>query len=47
MALLEHITSRVPSIAAPLDNVEEIINELSTINPRTKKTGFEQQFEVC
>ena len=47
LALLEHITSRVPPITAPVDNVEEIIKELSIINPRTNKTGFQQQFEVC
>ena len=47
--LLEHITCGVTSIAAPIDNVEEIeeiINELSSVNPKINKTGFQQQFEV-
>ena len=46
MALLEHITCGLTSIAAPTDNVEEAINQLSNVNPRTRKTGFQQQFEV-
>ena len=49
LVLLEHITCGVTSIAAPIDNVEEIeeiINELSSVNPKTNKTGFQQQFEV-
>ena len=32
------------SITAPIDNVEDIVNNLSAVNP---KTGFQQQFEVC
>ena len=45
--MLEHITCGVTSITAPIDNVEETVNELSTVSPRTYKTGFQQQFEVC
>ena len=47
LALLEHITFGETSIAAPIDNVEEIIKKLSSVNPKTRKTGFQQQFEVC
>ena len=45
--MLEHITCGTTSITAPIDNVEEIVCNLSTVNPKTYKTGFEQQFEVC
>ena len=43
---MEHITCGLTSIAAPIDNVEEVVNDLSDMNPRTRKTGFQQQFEV-
>ena len=46
MALLEHITCGLTSIVAPIDNVEETINCLTDVNPKTRKTGFQQQFEV-
>ena len=47
MALLEHVTCGVTTITAPIENVEETVNELSTVNPRTYRTGFQLQFEVC
>ena len=46
MALLEHIACGDTSIAAPVNNVEEKIGELSKCNPETNKTGFQLQFEV-
>ena len=46
MALLEHISYGLTSIAAPIDNVEETINDLSDVNPRTRKTRFQELFEV-
>ena len=46
MALLEHIVCGLTAIAAPVDNVEEVVNDLSNINSRTRKTGFQLQFEV-
>ena len=46
-ALLEHIACGDTSIAAPISNVEEKIDELSKCNPETNKTGFQLQFEVC
>ena len=46
MALLEQIACELTSIAAPIDNVEDTINELSNVNPKTRITGFQQQFEV-
>ena len=47
LALLEHTSCGVTSISAPIGNIEEIVNELSTVNPKTNKTRFQQQFEVC
>ena len=47
MALLEHIACGDTSIAAPINNVEEKIGELSKFDPETNKTGFQLQFEVC
>ena len=46
-ALLEHIACGDTSIAAPISNVEEKIDELSKSNTETNKTGFQLQFEVC
>lgn len=43
----EHITCGTTSIAAPIDNVKEIVYGLSSVNSNTNKTGFQQQFEVC
>ena len=47
MALLEHLTCGLTSIAAPINNVEKTIYGLSVINPEMNKTGFQLQFEVC
>lgn len=46
MALLEHIACGDTSIAAPVNNVEEKISELSKSDPETNKNGFQLQFEV-
>lgn len=46
MALLEQVTYGVTSIVGPIESVEETVNELSTVNPRTYRTGYQQQFEV-
>ena len=46
MALLEQVTYGVTSITGPIESIEETINELSTVSPRTYRTGFQQQFEV-
>lgn len=45
-ALLEYITCGDTSITAPTENVQDTVNKLSTLDPSTKKTGFELQFEV-
>lgn len=45
-ALLEHIACGDTSIAAPFNNVQDKIDELSAVNPKAGKTGFQLQFEV-
>ena len=47
MALLEYINCGDTSIVAPINNVQNKIDELSTLNPKKGKTGFQMQFEVC
>ncbi|XP_065918174.1 receptor-type tyrosine-protein phosphatase S-like [Dysidea avara] len=45
MALLEYINCGDTSIVAPINNVQDKIDELSTLNPKKGKTGFQMQFE--
>ncbi|XP_065917567.1 receptor-type tyrosine-protein phosphatase S-like [Dysidea avara] len=45
MALLEYINCGDTSIVAPINNVQNKIDELSTLNPKKGKTGFQMQFE--
>jgi len=46
-ALLEYINCGDTSIIGPINNVQNKIDELSMINPKRSKTGFQLQFEVC
>lgn len=46
-AILEAIMCGDTSIAAPVKDAKEKVSELAKINPKTNKTGFETQFEVC
>ena len=46
MALLEYINCGDTSIAAPINNVQNKIDELSMVNHKKGKTGFQLQFEV-
>jgi len=43
---MEYIACGDTSIAAPTESVQDKVKELSSVDPSTKKTGFEMQFEV-
>ena len=45
-AILEAIMCGDTSIAAPVKDAKEKVSELVKINPKTKMTGFETQYEV-
>ena len=45
-ALLEHIACGDTSIAAPTKSVQDKVTKVSSVDPYTKKTVFEMQFEV-
>lgn len=45
-ALMESIMCGDTSIGAPANNAKERLQELARVNPATKITGYEEQFEV-